>query len=184
MKVTIIILIFISLLTCGQTKSTEKKQLFESNTDFLLNNNTINIQSKNNDTLRIKKIPERKVEIGCNWQLTEGWFPNENLTFKRTDDTNYVFILLEKGTIAYHTEKGFGDCPVGAFTMQDGNWKKSGQNLTLELRGLKISDYWYWWKVEYKIKELTTNNLKLQVIKIIKNKEISPNLEWEDLIKD
>ncbi|WP_159264413.1 hypothetical protein [Tenacibaculum maritimum] len=135
------------------------------------------------DTISNQEFEKRKVELTCNWMLIDGWFPEQNLSFKRIDKTNQCFKFNHDGTIDYIMPNGFGDCPVGVFTLREGTWSRSEQYLTIELKGLKISDYWYWWKVKYRIKVLSENALELEVIKVIKKKEIDPTLTWEDLVK-
>ena len=67
-------------------------------------------------------------------------------------------------------------------TLRDGNWKLDKNILTLELRGLKIADFWYWWIISYNVK-MDGNKLKLGVKQIIKHREISPTKTWKELIK-
>lgn len=124
-----------------------------------------------------------KDNIKGNWYLYNGWFPDKNLVFTNTNKQKDVFIFKKNGTIIFRPRQETFDCPVGEFTMKDGKWSLEGDYLTLELRGLKISDYWYWWKIKYKIKVLTKDILILEVIKIVKNKEIDPSLTWEELLK-
>lgn len=181
MKNLIIVLTIFSSISCGQKTLEGDNHQSNIDTSNIINTNSTSLPA---DTLVQIKPDLGKVEIASNWSLEDGWFLYKNLYFKKTHKEDFVFIFQKDGTIKYRTSKGFGDCPVGAFTMNDGKWIKEGQNLTLELRGLKISDYWYWWKVQYKIKELTADNLKLEVVKIIKNKEINPTLTWEDLMKE
>ena len=139
-----------------------------------------NVQNINNNKALISST-----EIVNSWLLKDGWFPEQDLIFIRTDKETdeMVFNFRKDGKIEY-LNKDFGDCPVGEFTMKDGKWTKDGQKLTLELRGLKISDYWYWWIIQYNIKELTTDKLKLEIVKVIKKKQIEPTRTWEDLIKE
>jgi len=48
---------------------------------------------------------------------------------------------------------------------------------------LTISDYWYWWIVEYEV-TIEGDRMILKVNKIIKNKKISPTKTWEELINE
>lgn len=95
--------------------------------------------------------PEQKIdslnssrEIVGNWTLKEGWFPEQDLKFEKSskDNAYMTFKFNANGTIEYLYELQ-GDCDVGEFTMRDGKWSISGDFLTIEMRGLKISDYWY-----------------------------------------
>ena len=118
------------------------------------------------------------------WELTEGWFPKENIEFTETkaDKLNYAFQFKEDGAISYLGSLESMSCPVGEFTLRDGNWKLDKNILTLELRGLKIADFWYWWIISYNVK-MDGNKLKLGVKQIIKHREISPTKTWKELIK-
>ncbi|MBX7225269.1 MAG: hypothetical protein K1X55_04515 [Chitinophagales bacterium] len=184
MKFLVLIITLFSLFSCEQKSLTEESLQHSSDTtNYLANEKIDNNIVLTSDSLNSIMTASRKGVIIGNWALEEGWFPSENLKFKKTNEEDYVFIFKKNGTIDYKTSSGFGDCPVGAFTLKDGNWSKDGQYLILELRGLKISDYWYWWKVQYRINELTEDSLILEVIKVIKSKEINPTLDWEDLLR-
>jgi hypothetical protein len=119
------------------------------------------------------------------WKLTKGWFPEQNIEFTKTNSykSNYSFEFKNDGEINYLGSLDGMSCQVGAFTMKDGNWKIKGHILTLELRELKISDYWYWWVIKYNL-TVEGDKLKLEVLQIIKNREISPTKTWEELINE
>ena len=123
-----------------------------------------------------------KSEITKKWQLKEGWFPLENLQFIETkmEQSNDIFKFEENGTITHLGSLEGMDCDVGELTLKDGKWTLENDLLTLELRGLKISDYWYWWKVQYKI-VIEENKMLLEVLK---NRQISPTQTWEELITE
>jgi hypothetical protein len=107
--------------------------------------------------------------------LTEGWFPEKNIEFTETnsDKSDYAFEFKDDGTIIYLGSLEGLPCPVGVFTMKNGNRKIQDNFLTLELRGLIISDYWYWRIVKYEA-TIEEDRMFLKVNKIIKNREISP----------
>ena len=69
------------------------------------------------------------------------------------------------------------------FTLKDGNWKSENGFLTLELRGEKIADFWYWWIIRYKV-EKQKNLMWLKVDKVIKNRMLSATATWEELINE
>jgi hypothetical protein len=73
---------------------------------------------------------------------------------------------------------------VGDFSLRQGSWKLEGEFLTLELRGLNISDYWFWWKIKYRVLALGTDCMQLQVEEILKQKELEPDAKWEELIQE
>ncbi len=187
MKHLIIIVFLLALFSCDERPNTidQNKNLVDTNSIY---NNRIDNSTNSNlnkDTLSNQSTTRKVKKIASNWDLIpgEGWFPESNLEFKRTEEKDFVFIFQENGTVKYVAED-FGDCPVGAFTLKEGTWKMDGDELTLELKGLKIADYWYWWKIKYKIKELTTDLLKIDVITVLKSKEIDPTKTWEDLISE
>lgn len=124
-------------------------------------------------------------EIIGNWTLNDGWFPKQDLKFKknRRDDDYMTFKFNPDGVIEY-LHKSQGNCPVGEFTLKDGNWKIEDSKLTIQIRGLKISDYWYWYIIKYNIRKIDNQVLELKVAEIIKEREISPTLSWTDLIKE
>lgn len=97
--------------------------------------------------------------------------------------SNYTFEFKADGKIIYLGSLEGMSCPVGVFTMKDGSWNMKNGVLTLELRGLKISDYWYWWIIKYNV-TVEAKKLKLEVLEIIKNREISPMKTWEELINE
>jgi hypothetical protein len=177
MKLFPFVLILICICSCQRETDVE-----EHNVDIVDNQQQNDDTSLKIDTANHEMDTSKRIELTCNWMLLDGWFPDQDLSFHRIDQTNQNFRFNEDGTIDYLMPNGFGDCPVGVFTLREGKWLLSEQYLTIELKGLKVSDYWYWWKVRYKIIELTANKLKLQVIKVLKNKEISPTMTWEDLI--
>lgn len=123
------------------------------------------------------------MEIKGSWTREKGWFPDENLEFSRSETKKAPgsFYFGWKDSLEFVPYENV-ECPVGMFTMRDGNWEREGEFLTLELRGLKVVDYWYWWKIKYKILELTEDRMHLEVVEIYKNKKIDPWLTWEDLI--
>lgn len=117
-----------------------------------------------------------------NW-MESGFFPKEDLLFVRTKKslTQYVFELNENGTIV-HKNNPNEECPVGEFTLKDGKWKFANNRLTLEMRGEKIADYWYWWVITYKV-EMQEENMWLRVDKIDKNRMLPATATWEELIQ-
>jgi len=125
------------------------------------------------------------LDLEKKWQLIDGWFPEQNIQFIETksDKSNNVFKFEEDGSVTYLGSLEGMSCDVGEFTMKDGNWNLEDNILTLELRGLKISDYWYWWIVKYRVK-IEGYKMILEVKEIIKNREISPTKTWEELIKE
>lgn len=127
----------------------------------------------------------KKAEIKGTWTRESGWFPDENLEFSQSKEkrASGTFYFGKKGSLEYVLPEPV-ECPVGMFTMKDGNWVKDGEYLTLEMRGLKIADHWYWWKIKYKILKLTEDRMHLEVVEIYKNKKNDPHLTWEDLIKE
>jgi len=184
-KFYIFIIIVVSLFSCGQKTPSGDKNIHNTDTfNFAVSKENIDLKPLLADTLNNITIKPEDLKIMQNWSLKDGWFPDQDLNFEKTDIEDYVFIFRKDGTIDYRTTNVFGSCPVGAFTMTDGMWTKDGQDLTLELRGLVTADYWYWWKVQYKIVKLTSGQLKLKVIKILKKKEIDSTLKWEDLIRE
>jgi len=126
-----------------------------------------------------------KLEITKKWQLRAGWFPLENLQFIETqmEHASNIFKFEEDGNITHLGSLEGMDCDVGELTMKDGRWTLENNILTLELRGLKVSDYWYWWKVQYKI-EIKENKMFLEVVKVLKNRQISPTRTWKELIAE
>ncbi|MBS9461317.1 hypothetical protein KIM67_02765 [Flagellimonas sp. 389] len=116
-----------------------------------------------------------------NWSKS-GFFPKDDLLFKNTTKelSDYIFKLNKDGSVE-HKNNSNVECPVGVFTMRDGNWKFDNGFLTLELRGEKIADFWYWWIIQYK-PEKKGENLYLKVEKVIKNHQIPPTKTWEQLI--
>lgn len=69
-------------------------------------------------------------------------------------------------------------------TLYDGHWKIEGEYLTIELRGYKIADYWYWYNTRFKLINLDRNNMILEMGEIIKNKEMREAMFLEDLLRD
>ena len=186
MKLIGIIFIIFSLYSLNQNIQSNENNISKINNVYLGENiSTNNILPTTDETINNNKTLVKSTEIASSWLLKDGWFPEQDLSFIRTDKETdeMVFNFRKDGTVEY-LNKDFGSCPVGVFTMKDGKWTKDGQKLTLELRGLKISDYWYWWIIQYNIKELTTDKLKLEVVKVIKKKQIEPTRTWEDLIKE
>ena len=120
------------------------------------------------------------------WELKwmeGGFLPKDDLIFEKTyvELTGYIFAFESDGMLDYHT---LGEaCLVGVFTMRDGHWRLEGDFLTLELRGLKIADYWYWWIIKYKV-DLEANKMRLKVAEIIKNREVPSHQSWEILISE
>jgi len=119
------------------------------------------------------------------WELTNGWFSREGIELSEviSENPKHLFEFNENGTIKHIKRSEPMSCPVGVFTLKDGNWNVKDNILTLELRGLKISDYWYWWIIEYRMK-LEEKKLQLEVLKRIKNREIPPTKTWEELIDE
>lgn len=117
-----------------------------------------------------------------NWSES-GFFPEENLLFESTteDLSDYIFEFKKSGNIFY--QYNLGECPVGVFTMKDGNWRFENGLLTLELRGEKIADYWYWWVVRYSV-EMNGKTMFLKVDEIIKNRMLPTTTSWEELINE
>lgn len=118
-----------------------------------------------------------------NWLLKSGWFTSGNLQFIKTniENSHLVFKFNKNGVIDYFGTIDNMTCPVGALIVEDGNWSLDGNILTLEMRGLKVSDFWYWWIIKYKAK-ITGGRLTLKVHDIIKKREISPTKSFEDLM--
>ena len=84
-----------------------------------------------------------------NWELNwseSGFFPENDLLLESTTKelSDYIFKFTKNGHIE-HKNNSDVECPVGVFTMRDGNWNFNNGFLTLELRGEKIADFWYWW---------------------------------------
>ena len=94
-----------------------------------------------------------------------------------------VFNFTPTGKITYKT-KISGGCDVGEVDVRDGMWRLEDENtLLLDVRGLIISDYWFWYRIRYKIVHITKDEIKLQFVKIIRKRQISPSkFTWEDLI--
>lgn len=159
MKFIYLSLIMLCLFSCGQKECMRKNAA---------NAPVITLLPK--DTLNNEPVLFRIAEITCSWKLEDGWFPGQDLVLNRTESKSdpMVFVFQKNGMIEY-LNTDYGDCPVGAFTMQEGNWTVEEQYLTLELKGHIISDGSYWWKTKYKIKELSTEKLKLERIKVITN---------------
>jgi hypothetical protein len=123
------------------------------------------------------------VELAGDWVLEEGGFPDQHLRFSRKEGiVSYSFFAFQPDGKMDFVNTHSGDCPVGEFAMIDGKWIWGRDTITLELRGLIWGVYWYWWKIHYKIKEHTIKTLKLEVIEIIKRKELNPDHTWEELI--
>ena len=163
MKFINIAIIITCLLSCGERSGVSEK----NNVPYvILSNSLLSEKDTLNDQIALSRI----TEITCNWKLEKGWFPDQDLVFSRTESKTdaMVFIFQKNGAIEY-LNKNFGDCPVGAFTLNNGKWELEGQNLTLELRGTIISDGYYEWKIKYKVKKLTTEELNLEAIKVITN---------------
>ncbi len=118
-----------------------------------------------------------------NW-IQSGFFPEEDLLFERTskDLNDYIFELTRDGMILHQNNSSI-KCPVGVFTLKDGNWKYENKSLTLELRGEKIADYWYWWIIKYKV-EIQEDKMWLRVDEIVKNKQLPATATWEELIDE
>lgn len=121
------------------------------------------------------------------WELKwseSGFFPDDDLLFVKTGKpfSEYIFEFKEDGTVL-HGNDDPAECPVGAFTVKDGNWKFENNTLTLELRGEKVADYWYWWIIEYSV-EINKEQLWLRMKRILKNRQLPPTKTWEDLIKN
>jgi hypothetical protein len=118
------------------------------------------------------------------WKLDwihSGFFPEHDLLFEKTGSelSDYIFQFNEDGTISYrHTVE---ECPVGVLTMKDGHWTHAQGLLRLELRGLKIADYWYWWIIDYRV-EKNGNTMYLKVATVVKNRQISSLLTWDELL--
>lgn len=119
-----------------------------------------------------------------NW-IESGFFPDKDLLFERTSGnlTDYIFELKTDGNILHKNDDSSFECPVGVFTMKDGNWKYENNLLTLELRGEKIADYWYWWIIKYRLEKQGDDKIWLRVNQIIKNRQLSATATWEELIK-
>lgn len=124
-----------------------------------------------------------KSEITKKWQLKEGWFPLENIQFIETQLEDNIFKFEENGNIIHLMSLEYQECDVGNFTMKEGKWTLENNMLTLELRGLIVSYYWYWWKIQYKI-EIKENKMFLEVVDILKNRQISPTKTWKELIAE
>ena len=118
-----------------------------------------------------------------NWFIT-GHLPSNDLILTKTKKQSgyMIFNFKPDNKIVYLGELSV-DCPVGDFTLKEGNWNLNGDFLTVEIKGLVIADYWYWYKVKYKIDHLSENQIKFKVIEVIKNREIKPTSTWEDLTK-
>lgn len=95
---------------------------------------------------------------------------------------HYIFHFNKNGHIEY-PYKNFGDCPVGFLVINFGKWNSEGSNLNLELKGFVISDFSFWWKIQYHIIEFTPEKLVLKRVKFIKNIKSKPPNNWEENIK-
>jgi hypothetical protein len=118
-----------------------------------------------------------------NW-MKSGFFPEKDLLFESTSKelTDDVFEFRKDGAILHQNDFNV-ECLVGMFTLKDGNWKSKNGFLTLELRGEKIADFWYWWIIRYKV-EKQKNLMWLKVDKVIKNRMLSATATWEELINE
>ena len=130
----------------------------------------------------------RKTLVG-KWKLNlveSGFFPDKDLLFERTSGnlTDYIFEFKTDGTVLHINDDAVFKCPVGIFTMKDGNWKYENNLLTLELRGQKIADYWYWWIIKYRLEKQGDGKIWLRVDEITKNKQLSATATWEELINE
>jgi len=134
-------------------------------------------------TLNISGQHSEENDLQKNWKLEKGWFPNKTLVFIETKSEEGTFQFREDNKIAYEIDIYDVECPVGLFTLKEGTWKIEGDFLILELKGLKISDYWYWWKIKYDYR-IEKNHMILSVCEILKNKEIPPSKTWEELTKE
>lgn len=117
-----------------------------------------------------------------NW-VESGFFPKKDLLFESTSQklTEYIFEFKKDGTVIHKNDPNT-ECPVGVFTLKDGNWKYVNGILTLELRGAKLAEYWYWWIINYKV-EKKDDKMWLKVDKIIKNRQLPVSATWKELIK-
>ena len=132
--------------------------------------------------LSIKRPNGIKKEITGIWEIKNGWFNTQNLMFERTSDSDQVFKFKKNRTIEYLYKPG--DCDVGVLTLIDGSWNIEGEILTIELRGYKITDYYYWYKTRYKLIQLDRKNMILELLEIIKYKEDENATSVDDLMKD
>lgn len=136
-------------------------------------------------TLGNLNAQKNKSDIIGKWELNwaeSGFFPTEDLLFERTDKelTEYIFEFQKDGTVLHVNDQPV-ECPVGMFTLKEGSWKIKNDILTLELKGEKIADYWYWWIINYKI-DAKKNGLWLRIDRIIKNRTLPATASWEELI--
>lgn len=141
--------------------------------------------------LKCENLNENNFIVGkweLNW-IESGFFPDKNLLFERMpedkDLDQDIFEFKKDGTILHQSNYQLSECPVGTFTIKDGNWKYQDNILTLELRGLKIADYWYWWIIKYKVMR-QEDKMWLIVDGIIKNKQSSTASisSWEEFLHE
>ncbi|XLS29028.1 hypothetical protein ACJD0Z_17745 [Flavobacteriaceae bacterium M23B6Z8] len=126
-------------------------------------------------------------EITGKWELNwaeSGFFPEQDLLFERTnkDLSDYIFDFQKDGTVVHFNALSI-ECPVGMFTLKEGSWKIENNLLTLELKGEKIADYWYWWIIRYKV-EAYKDQLWLEVDAILKNRMLPATATWEELMNE
>ena len=110
------------------------------------------------------------------WELDwvqGGFFPNEDLIFKKSDasEGQYIFSFESNGTLI---QKLSGDelaeCPVGAFIVEKGSWSLQEDLVNIKLKGDKIADYKFDYEIVYNLK-LEGEYLNLKVVEVSKSKQ-------------
>ena len=113
------------------------------------------------------------------WVLEQGWFPDDTVSFRsqKRNDSKHIYStvqFLENGNLTYelHAPKDVGLCGNGLLHLDEASWKPNDeQRLTMHLKGGRIAESKFEYKIIYQVRELSKSRMVLVKEKLLLQKE-------------